>query len=344
MWPAARTRPASSPRGAEMAERSRRKPLDLAKAQRHGPPRHRGRLARKLLAPMAAAAFLLLGIFTAVAYRQRLAAAEDEARLVAEAVVRQVTADRRYYTQNVVPVAHRTHLEVTNHYQNRSTPAIPLPTTFMREVADGLSTRATETDYKLAILGLFPINPRQGPRSATERALMTVNATRRAAASDFQRLGSAASYTLYVPDVANAESCVTCHNSLPESPKRNYVLGDVMGTLAITVPMTERLERVRNGTAQEAGTFAAILLVAGALIVWQTRRAVLAPIRSLAAAAADLASGNLAVRVRIASNDEVGQLAESFDTMTSTVRQVVDREVAGRQVLDHTVTVTASSS
>ena len=248
-----------------------------------------------------------------------------------------MSADRRYYTQKVVTVAHRAHLEVTNRYQDAGKTAIPLPTTFVREVAEGLSKSATGTDYKLAILSLFPINPRQGPRSVTERSLMKVNSVRRTAAANLEQIGRESFYTLYVPDVANAESCVTCHNSLPESPKRNYELGDVMGTLAITVPMTRRMEQVSTGTAQEAAAFAVILVVAGALIVWQMRRTVLRPIQSLAAAAADMASGNLAVRVRIDNKDEVGQLAESFGAMLSTVRQVVDREVAGRQALDHAV-------
>jgi HAMP domain-containing protein len=320
-----------------MAKSTRRKRANAAEAQRPAPARHSGKLARKLLGPMAAAAFLLLALFTAIAYRQRLLAARAEARQVAEAVVRQVSADRRYYTQHVVTAAHRTHLEVTNHYQDREKPAIPLPTTFVREVSEVLSASATGTDYKLAILSLFPINPRQGPRSAAERALMKLNYTRRAAAAASQELGKESFYTLYQPDVANAETCVTCHNSLPESPKRNYELGDVMGTLAITIPMTRRLEAVRAGTVQEAAAFAAILVVAGGLIVWQTQRTVLRPTKRLAAAAADLASGNLAVRVNVDSNDEVGRLAESFGAMLSTVRQVVDREVAGRQTLDHTV-------
>ena len=297
-----------------------------------------GSLAKKLLVPIAAASFVLLSAFSYVAYERRLLAAYHEARLVAEAIQRQVTADRRYYTQRVVPVANQAHLEVTNHYREPGRLAIPLPTTFVREVSEDLSSTATGTEYKLAMLSLFPVNPRKGPRNEIERELMKVNFKDLKPQDHKVSAGQGEFYTLYVPDIANAQSCVTCHNALPESPKRNYVLGDVMGSLAITIPMSDRLRQVNTGSLQEAGAFAAILVFAGGLISYRTQRSVLRPLRNLASAATEMSAGNLSARVKIESDDEVGQLAESFVGMCATVRQVVDREVASRQALDHKIT------
>jgi HAMP domain-containing protein len=312
--------------------------------RRRGASRHQahtrrpGSLARKLLVPIAAVSFVLLAVFSYVAYERRLLASYHEARLVAEAIQRQVTADRRYYTQRVVPVANQVHLEVTNHYREPGRLAIPLPTTFVREVSDELSSTATGTEYKLAMLSLFPVNPRKGPRNEIERELMKVNFKEVKPQEHQVNADQGAFYTLYVPDIANAQSCVTCHNALPESPKRNYVLGDVMGSLAITIPMTDRLRQVNAGSLQEVAAFAAILVVAGGLIYLRAQRAVLRPLQKLASAATQMSAGNLSARVKIESDDEVGQLAESFVGMCATVRQVVDREVASRQALDHRIT------
>jgi HAMP domain-containing protein len=308
-------------------------------ARRHAAEARRpGSLTRKLLVPIAAVSFVLLAAFSYVSYERRLNAAYHEARLVAEAIQRQVTADRRYYTQRVVPVANQVHLEVTNHYREPGRLAIPLPTTFVREVSEDLSSTATGTEYKLAMLSLFPVNPRKGPRNDIERELMKVNFKDVKPQDHKVSAGEQAFYTLYVPDIANAQSCVTCHNALPESPKRNYVLGDVMGSLAITIPMTDRLRQVDTGSLQEVGAFAAILVLAGGLIYYRAQRTVLRPLRSLASAATEMSAGNLSARVKIESDDEVGQLAESFVGMCATVRQVVDREVASRQALDHKIT------
>ena len=39
------------------------------------------------------------------------------------------------------------------------------------------------------------------------------------------------------PDVAVSAACVTCHNNHPESPRRDFKVGDVMGGVVISVPL-----------------------------------------------------------------------------------------------------------
>jgi uncharacterized protein DUF3365 len=39
------------------------------------------------------------------------------------------------------------------------------------------------------------------------------------------------------PDRAVSSACVSCHNSHPLSPKRDFKVNDVMGGIAITIPM-----------------------------------------------------------------------------------------------------------
>jgi HAMP domain-containing protein len=324
-------------RAAPLADRKPPRPGNRQPRPRR--PRHAGGLARKLLIPIAAVSFVLLGVFTYVTWERRERAALEEAHQVAQAIERQVVADRRYYTQHIVPAAKAGNLTVTNRWREAHGPAIPLPTTFVREVAEQLNSTATETEYKLAMLSLFPVNPKQGPRTLVEREMMKANFRDGEQRTHWERVGDRSFLTLYVPDFANAESCVTCHNALPESPKRNWALGEVMGSLAVTIPLDDRLRRAKAGAVQEVGAFAGILLVSCGLLYFQAQRSILNPIRSLATAATELSAGNLAAQVQVRSDDdEVGQLAESFSEMTATVRRVVDREVAGRQALDHTVT------
>ena len=39
-------------------------------------------------------------------------------------------------------------------------------------------------------------------------------------------------------DVAGAQGCVSCHNSHPDSPRKDFALGDVMGALVVEIPLT----------------------------------------------------------------------------------------------------------
>jgi uncharacterized protein DUF3365 len=40
------------------------------------------------------------------------------------------------------------------------------------------------------------------------------------------------------PDVAVSQSCVGCHNAHPQSPKKNFTVGDVMGGLVLSIPVS----------------------------------------------------------------------------------------------------------
>ena len=43
-------------------------------------------------------------------------------------------------------------------------------------------------------------------------------------------------YTAMFPDFAIAAACVDCHNQHPDSPKRNWEMGDLMGATTWTFP------------------------------------------------------------------------------------------------------------
>jgi hypothetical protein len=52
-------------------------------------------------------------------------------------------------------------------------------------------------------------------------------------------------------DVMVSETCTTCHNSHPDSPKRDWKVGDVRGALAVSIPIGGMESQIvgRFGTA-----------------------------------------------------------------------------------------------
>jgi adenylate cyclase len=67
------------------------------------------------------------------------------------------------------------------------------------------------------------------------------------------------------------ESCVSCHNAHPESPYREWRVGDVRGVLEIIRPLEGDVAEVRHllrGTFALLGTtFVALLLLTGLFVV-----------------------------------------------------------------------------
>lgn len=66
-----------------------------------------------------------------------------------------------------------------------------------------------------------------------------------------------------------------------------------------------------------------LALVLGTLMAWFLQRNIAGPIRRLTGVAAEIGDGRLDAQARIESGDEIGTLAETFNTMTSYLRQTL---------------------
>lgn len=89
-------------------------------------------------------------------------------------------------------------------------------------------------------------------------------------------------------------------------------------------------------SARLYGVLGLVVLLALAiclLISWRLSRAVTSPLREVRDAARRVAEGDLATRIPIRSKDEIGQLASSFNTMTSELSAYVEALRASRDQL-----------
>lgn len=116
--------------------------------------------------------------------------------------------------------------------------ASPLPNhvQLLKEAATRIQQRGAEFSYTLR--SLQPINPSNGPQTDLETTSLETLA-RDAAASLYaeESLGGRSYFTAIYPDRATLPSCSECHNRHPDSPRKDYRPGDVMGALVIRVPL-----------------------------------------------------------------------------------------------------------
>src|SRR5262245_32673036 len=56
-----------------------------------------------------------------------------------------------------------------------------------------------------------------------------------------------------IADLASSESCVSCHNAHPQSPKHDFRLNDLMGGLEVIIPMDQYLAESRLDMAMMLG-------------------------------------------------------------------------------------------
>lgn len=115
--------------------------------------------------------------------------------------------------------------------------------------------------------------------------------------------------------IYNAPSCWTaaCH-AHPETQT-------VLGVLDVTIPLTEVDRNIRSSQLAAIVLAVSVILIlslsVGLMVRWWIDR----PVQELLAATRNVAGGNLAFRLTVKRDDELGMLANSFNNMTDKLAQ-----------------------
>jgi len=144
-----------------------------------------------------------------------------------------------------------------------STPgSIPLPATYLIELSKSISQQNPGMSVRLFSDYPFPWRKEDGGvRDDFEQAALTY--LRDHPQEKFVRVETFQGRPAlrYAEADLMKPSCVECHNTHPNSPKRDWKVGDVRGVLEITRPLDSFIAQTRNGLQ---GTF---LMLAGLLLL-----------------------------------------------------------------------------
>ena len=157
-------------------------------------------------------------------------------RKAADMLHRVMSADREVYTRMVVQrlTVDEEVLLASEHFEDDA--ALPLPAQMFRFGAEAVMDRTDAFSY--ALLSLHPINRKNGPGTELEKNGLSYVAEN--PGENFygeEELGGVWYFTAVYPDYAVVEACVQCHNNHRDSPRTDLEVGDVMGGVAIRIPM-----------------------------------------------------------------------------------------------------------
>ena len=135
-------------------------------------------------------------------------------------------------------------------------------------------------------------------------------------------------YFLEVRSVPNAPECHHCHGS--SQP--------ILGAMVVRQDVSSQMGCLRTAQAMMAGLFAAGLVVLLVVLSVFLRISVVRPLTRVAEATARVSDGDLTVEVPVTSQDEVGQLARSVNTMAARLRDLLGQVRSGVETLSGTST------
>jgi len=91
---------------------------------------------------------------------------------------------------------------------------------------------------RFRLISLWPIYERNAPASAfEEKGLHSVAKQPNRPYTGVVKSGKSRYFQAIYADKAIAKACVTCHNTHPLSPRRDFKLNEVMGGIVITIPL-----------------------------------------------------------------------------------------------------------
>lgn len=154
---------------------------------------------------------------------------------VADYVHAVLQADRTIYTTEIVTRMQDKHIvKATEHWEQDN--ALPLPAQFLQHSGRLVAESGSGIRYRL--ISLSPIYQRNAPATDFERtALETLARQSDKPIAGMVTSGKKRYFQAIYPDRAVSSACISCHNSHPLSPKRDFKANDVMGAIAITIPL-----------------------------------------------------------------------------------------------------------
>lgn len=163
------------------------------------------------------------------------------AGLAADFIHAVVEAGRTTYSEQVVEhLARQNSLTASENWEQEKT--LLLPAQFLSMSSKISNSRGIGMKYRL--LSLWPLNNNNAPRSQNEKLGLeeVVRNPDKPFTWVVPRDGRWYFEAIY-PDIAVTETCVTCHNNHPNSPKTDFKIGDVMGGIIIDLPLGKRTEK-----------------------------------------------------------------------------------------------------
>jgi hypothetical protein len=186
---------------------------------------------------MAAAAFTVAPL---ASHADDGGSASVSVKAMADALHLVMDSDRTVYTKMIVNrlVKQEKVIKASEHFEDDK--ALALPAQMFRFGAELVAKRSEampDVDFSYSLQSLWPVNKQNAPKTDAEKeGLKYVVENKGKNYYTTETLGGKKYFTAIYPDIGVAPVCVACHNAHPDTPKKDFKLGDVMGGVVIRIP------------------------------------------------------------------------------------------------------------
>ena len=193
-------------------------------------------LKRRLLT-----ATVTASIATTAAVSAEVTDATVSVKAMADALHLVMDSDRSVYTKKIVNrlVKKEKVIKASEHFEDDK--ALVLPAQMFRfgsELAAKRAEKLDDVNFSYTLQSMWPINKQNAPKTEAEKVgLKFVAENKGKNYYTTEKLGGKNYFTAVYADTGVAPVCVSCHNKHPDTPKKDFKIGDVMGGVVIRIPV-----------------------------------------------------------------------------------------------------------
>ena len=278
----------------------------------------------KLIAPIVVFFLLVLVVFSVLL--PIVLSQKTERETVASAVTtsEQFKKLRNYYSTNIVTAVVNDNYQVTSSTDHKGQEGvIPIPATFLHDVTQEMSSE----NVKFSFYSPYPFANRVGRqlddfnRSAWEHLVKNPNS---AYSERFNQNGRQY-MRVGIADLLTDQSCVSCHNSHPDSLKKDWKLNDVRGVVEMNIDITEELAADRYLSVGVITTLLILLATVVLVILFSFSRFIQHRVHQITRAVDGVVAGDLTIELDHGkSRDELAVIMQSINRITSQYKETIE--------------------
>lgn len=189
---------------------------------------------------MTLACILFAFIFLALSTWVVRGVEEDQLLRSARTYAKAIDSFRDFYTERIVnPLISHSSVEISEHYRERPG-SIPIPATMTLDLTAFMSDR--DGNIQTRLISDFPF-PQRSKREILAFDKDALKQMRQTTVNEVYRFepNSEGKMLMFATPVYMQATCIACHNSHIDSPKRDWKVGDVRGVQVVTLPASKNV-------------------------------------------------------------------------------------------------------
>ncbi|MCP4598027.1 ATP-binding protein [Neptuniibacter sp.] len=179
-----------------------------------------------------------------------------------------IGAFRSFYSAEVLSKLHGSGVTASHDYKGKPA-TIPIPATMTIDLARKINSRDGHINVSVISEHPYPWRPKRDLSHFERQAFTWFNSSAEHTYSETLDIDGE-EFLGFASPMRMSESCVACHNSHPQSPKRDWKMGDVRGLQVVYMPLTATGMGNQLGLSYLIGFIILSFMGAFSVILWLT--------------------------------------------------------------------------